>query len=180
MKYHEAAVGLSSEWRTPPSIIEPIGLTYGFDPCAPVNGYCCVEATVRFTVHDNGLTKSWAGLGIGLVNPPWSEKRRAVVGWLCKFFAEADGGIFICVARTSADWFQEIALARAELICLPATKTRFYRADGTPGPEPTNGIALIGKGEIACAALRRSRLGYCINVDRTAAPPARASTGRRP
>jgi len=35
MKYHEMSVGQSSEWRTPgPTLLDPIGLKYGLDPCA--------------------------------------------------------------------------------------------------------------------------------------------------
>jgi hypothetical protein len=79
------------------------------------------------------------------------------------------------VARTSADWFQGVVLAHAELLGFPATKTRFHKPDGSLGPEPTNGICLIAKGEIACEALRRSRLGYCLIVDRTAVSSMRVS-----
>jgi len=95
-----------------------------------------------------------------------------VVPWLRKFFAEADGGIFVCVARTSADWFQQLVLPNADLLLLPAGKTRFIKPDGSSGPSPTNGIALIAKGEVACEALRRmqrSGHGYCLSVERVGA-----------
>jgi DNA N-6-adenine-methyltransferase (Dam) len=167
-KYHEAAVGESSEWRTPAYIFDALGLEFDLDPCAPEDGFCCVPAKQIYTRRDNGLLLPWRGLLFA--NPPWSEKRRAVVPWLLRFFAHEGGGIFLCVARTSADWFQNVALAHAELLCFPATKTRFHKPDGSLGPEPTNGICLIAKGEIACEALRRSGLGYCLTVDRTAAP----------
>ena len=172
---YEKAKGESSEWRTPASLLDPIGLEYGLDPCAPTSGYYAVQAERVFTIADNGLAQSWCGFGSVFVNPPWSETRRAVVPWLRKFFAEADGGIFVCVARTSADWCQEFVFPNAELVCFPAGKTRFIKPDSSPGPSPTNGIALIAKGEIACEALRRSGLGFCLTVDRSAAPSARAS-----
>jgi len=95
-----------------------------------------------------------------------------VVPWLLKFFAHGDGGIFLCVARTSADWFQDIVLAQAELLAFLSRKTRFHKPDGSLGPEPTNGVCLIARGEIACAALRGSGLGYCLTVDRTAVSAA--------
>jgi hypothetical protein len=183
MKYHEQAVGLSSEWRTPPEIFRALpGLEFDLDPCAPENGFCCVPAKRRYTRRDDGLVLPW-GTGATFVNPPWSEKRRGVVPWLRKFFAHEGGGIFLCVARTSADWFQDVVLAHAELVCFPSTKTRFLKPDGSLGPEPTNGICLIAKGEAACGALRRSGLGYCLIVDRTAVPHAarapRATTRTR-
>ena len=180
MRHYEPSVAVSSEWRSPgPTLLERIGLEYGLDSCGPLSGYYAVKTKKVFTVVDNGLVQSWRGYGLVYCNPPWAEQRRAVLRWLDKFFEEADGGIFVCVARTSADWFQDGVLARAELICFPYGKTRFYQPDGMPGPAPTNGIALIGKGEIACDALRRSGLGYCLSVDRTAAPPARAANGGR-
>jgi hypothetical protein len=176
MDNYERAKGESSEWRTPgPSLLDPIGLKYGLDPCAPTSGYYAVRARKVFTIADNGLLQSWRGHGEVFVNPPWSEERRAVVPWLRKFFAEADGGIFVCVARTSADWFHELVLPNAELIGLPFGKTRFIKPDGSPGPSPTNGIALISKGKVACEALRRSGLGFCLTVDRSAAPSMRAN-----
>src|SRR5262249_19628395 len=107
----EKSKGETSEWRTPgPSLLDRIGLVYGLDPCAPTSGYYAVRARTVFTVVDNGLVRPWRGYGLVFVNPPWSEERRAVVPWLRKFFAEADGGIFVCVARTSADWFHELVL----------------------------------------------------------------------
>ena len=174
MKNYEKAKGESSEWRSPgPTLVDPIGLEYGLDSCAPLKGYYAVRARTRFTIHDNGLTQSWAGHGLVHCNPPWSEHRGAVVPWLRKFFTEADGGIFICVARTSCDWFHELVFPNADLLCFPTGKTRFIKPDGSPGPAPTNGIALIAKGPVACEALRQSGLGYCVTVDQSAAPPAR-------
>jgi hypothetical protein len=34
---------------------------------------------------------------------------------------------------------------------------------------------LIGKGEVACEALRKSALGFCLSVDRTAVVPVRVA-----
>jgi hypothetical protein len=169
---YEKAVGESSEWRTPQFIFDTLALEFDLDPCAPTFGFNCVPAKRIYTRYDDGLRQPWAGTVY--VNPPWSEERRAVVAWLRKFFAHDGGGIFICVARTSADWFHELVLPHAELICFPTGKTRFHRPDGSLGPEPTNGIALLGMGEVACAALRQSGLGFCLTVDRSAAPSARS------
>jgi hypothetical protein len=171
---YEKAVGLSSEWRTPPFIFAALALQFDLDPCAPVNGFYCVPATTRLTVHDNGLRASWRG-GLTFVNPPWSEGRGAVVPWLRRFYAHRGGGIFVCVARTSCDWWCELVWPLSELILFPRGKTRFLRADGNPGPSPTNGVALIGKGDVACAALRRcgnGLLGFSVTADRSMAPPA--------
>jgi hypothetical protein len=174
MDNFERAKGESSEWRTPKFIFDALGLKFVVDPCGPENGYYAVPAARVFTKRDNGLLLPW-GDGIAFVNPPWSEHRGAVVPWLHRYFAHPCGGIFVCVARTSCDWWHELVLPRAELILFPTGKTRFIKPDGSPGPSPTNGIALIGKGEVACKALRRSGLGYCLTVDRSAAPSTRAN-----
>jgi hypothetical protein len=179
MKYHEQAVGQTSEWRTPKALLDAIGLTYGLDPCAPLDGYYAVEAKVRFTIRENGLVQSWRGLGQVFANPPWSERRRAVVTWLRKFNTEADGGIFVCVSRTSADWCQEHVFPHCDMVCFPDGKTRFFRPDGSPGPEPTNGIAILARGRIAVEALQQSGLGTCLFVDRTAVLPARLAKLKR-
>src|SRR5262249_35844070 len=140
---------------------------------APTSGYYAVRARKVFTIANNGLAQSWRGHGLVFSNPPWSDARGAVVPWLHKFFAEADAGIFVYIARTSSDWWHQLFLPCSELILFPTGKTRFIKPDGNPGPSPTNGIALIGKGEIACEALRHSGLGFCLTVDRSAAPSMR-------
>jgi hypothetical protein len=170
-KNFEKAKGNTSEWRTPATILTALGLKYRLDPCAPTSGYYAVPAEEIYTARDNGLVLPWFGLVF--VNPPWSEKKRAVVPWLHRYLSHDGGGIFLCVARTSCDWWHELVLPRAELICFPTGKTRFFMPDGGPGISPTNGIAILAKGEIACEALRRSGLGYCVTVDLSAAPSTR-------
>src|SRR5262245_9942572 len=129
VKNHERAVGESSEWRTPRFIFDALGLTFDLDPCAPTSGFYAVPAKKIYTVHDNGRALPWFGLVY--VNSPWSEKKRAVVPWLRRYFAHNDGGIFVCVARTSCDWWHELVLPHAELICFPTGKTQFINPDGS-------------------------------------------------
>jgi hypothetical protein len=168
---YEKAKGESSEWRTGKDLLDAIGLEYVTDPCAPEDGYYCVPAKVRFTIRDNGLLQPWPD-GLVFVNSPWSEKKRAVVPWLRRFYAHRGGGICLCIARTSCDWWHEFVWPCSELICFPDGKTRFRKPDGSLGPAPTNGIGIIASGAIACAALRRSGLGYCVPADPSDAPSA--------
>jgi hypothetical protein len=107
------------------------------------------------------------------MNPPFGG-RRGHVPWLRKFFAHGNG-IALCAARTSADWFHQIVVPNAELLCFPNGKTKFHRPDGSIGNEPGTGVVLIGMGEVACRAMRQSKLGACyapapslINDDRQA------------
>jgi hypothetical protein len=162
---YERAKGESSEWRTPKFIFDALGLEFAVDPCAPLDGFYAVPARRKLTARDNGLVQPW-GDGLAFVNPPWSEKRGAVVPWLRRFYAHPGGGIFVCVARTSCDWFHQLVLPCSRMLLFPRGKTKFIQPDGSPGPSPTNGIALIGMGTVACAALQRSKLGYCVTVER--------------
>jgi DNA N-6-adenine-methyltransferase Dam len=158
MAEHELSVGQSSEWRTPSSIFHALGIEFDLDPCWPLSGPCFVPARARYTVLDDGLKQSWKGLVY--VNPPFGG-RRGQVPWLRKFF-EHRNGIALVAARTSADWFHELVVPNAELLCFPNGKTKFIRPDGSIGKEPGTGIVLIGAGEIACSALLRSSLGACM------------------
>ena len=37
MAEHEPSIGMSDDWHTPASLLDPIGLTYDLNPCAPLN-----------------------------------------------------------------------------------------------------------------------------------------------
>jgi hypothetical protein len=171
MSEHEASIGETSEWFTPGTVFNALGLVFDLDPAHPGkdNPYCCVPARQIYTKSDDGLRQPWHGL-IWL-NPPFGG-RRGQVPWIQRFFRHGNG-ICLVAARTSADWFHAVVFSTAELLLFPDGKTKFVRPDGTIGKEPGTGVALIGAGEIACNALRRSGLGACVIVDRTAAPSAR-------
>jgi hypothetical protein len=172
MAKHEQSVGMSDDWWTPPEIFRALGLTFDLDPCSPGPGLGFVPATKIYTKADDGLRQPW--FGRVWLNPPFGG-RRGQVPWLNKFFAHGNG-IALCAARTSADWFHEVVFPNAQVILFPDGKTKFHRADGTIGIERGTGIVLLSMGEVANAALRRSGLGFCVTVDPTAAPSARART----
>jgi hypothetical protein len=159
MSEHELSIGLSSDWYTPPEYFKAIGLTFGLDPCSPGPGHW-VPALKIFTAVDDGLRQPWPRDDLVFMNPPFAG-RRGQVSWLRKFFAHPGGGIALVAARTSADWFHEVVVPNAELLCFPNGKTKFHRPDGSIGKEPGTGVCLIGVGPVACEALRRSGLGAC-------------------
>jgi hypothetical protein len=161
MAEHEQSIGLSSDWYTPPEYFKALGLTFELDPCSPGPGHW-VPAKQIYTKADDGLFQPWHGLVF--MNPPFGG-RRGQVPWLRKFFAHGNG-IALVAARTSADWFYEVVVPNAELLCFPNGKTKFHRPDGSIGKEPGTGIVLIGAGSVACTALRRSGLGACMTIDR--------------
>jgi hypothetical protein len=154
MAEHEPSVGLSSEWFTPPEIFEALGLTFDHDPCSPGPGHW-VPARKIYTVENDGLVQPWEGLVF--VNPPFGG-RNGHVPWLRKFL-EHRNGIAIVRAYTSSAWFNDYAV-QAQLMLFPRQKTKFIRPDGSIGKAPGHGIALLGMGEVACDALKESRLGW--------------------
>ena len=163
-RFHEPSIGATSEWRTPREYFIAIGLTFDLDPCSPTSGPDFVPAMTKFTVEDNGLRLPWHGLVF--VNPPFGG-RNGHLPWLRKFFKHANG-ILIARAYTSSGWWHSHVVPHAQLLLFPRGKTKFVRPDGSVGKEPGHGVALIGMGAVACAALRRSGLGSCCVIERDA------------
>jgi hypothetical protein len=89
--------------------------------------------------------------------------RRGHVPWLLKFFHHANG-IAVCRSYTSCDWWHDHVVPRAETLLFPRGKTKFIRPDGTIGTAPNHGIALIGMGAVANAALQRCGLGWFVEL----------------
>jgi hypothetical protein len=165
MAEHEFSIGLSSDWFTPHPIFDALSIKlFDTDPAHPGrdNPHCVVPARKIYTKADDGLRQPWHGLV--WLNPPFGG-RRGQVPWLRKFFAHGNG-IALVAARTSADWFHDVVVPNAELLCFPNGKTKFVRPDGSIGKEPGTGVVLIGAGSVACTALRRSGLGACMTIDR--------------
>jgi hypothetical protein len=157
---HKKSTGETSEWYTPKSIFDTLGLVFDLDPCSPGPGLCHVPARRIYTKADNGLARPWDGLV--WLNPPFGG-RRGQVPWLAKFFRHGNG-IALATSLTSADWFHDIVVPNAQVLCFPRGKTKFLRADGSIGNEPGNGIVLMGAGAAANDALLRSGLGVCMRV----------------
>ena len=158
---HKRSIGITSEWFTPKSIFDALGLRFDLDPASPGVGRCHVPARRIYTKTDDGLAQPWEGLV--WLNPPFGG-RRGQVPWLRRFFAHGGGGIALVTSLTSADWFHELVVPNAQLLCFPKGKTKFERPDGSIGKEPGTGVVLIGMGEIANAALERSGLGFFVRV----------------
>jgi hypothetical protein len=168
MAEHEFSVAIEpEEWFTPKFIFDALGLAFDLDPAHPGrdNPHCVVPTRKIFTKANDGLRQLWHG--VVWLNPPFGG-RRGQVPWLRKFFAHGNG-IALVAARTSADWFHDVVVPNAELLCFPNGKTKFVRPDGSIGKEPGTGVVLIGMGEVACTALRRSGLGACMVIERSEA-----------
>jgi hypothetical protein len=172
MGEHKKSIGETSEWYTPASIFDALGLTFDLDPASPGVGLCHVPAPRVFTKVEDGLAQPWAGLV--WLNPPFGG-RHGQVPWLKKFFAHSGGGIALVTSLTSSGWFHELVVPNAQVLCFPKGKTKFERPDGSIGKEPGNGIVLIGAGDVANDALLRSGLGVCVEVIRNITVEVRPS-----
>ena len=161
-KHYEAAIGQSSDWRTPKHYFNALGLTFDCDVASPGLDKCWVPARQCFTKADDGLKQLWLPSWLVFMNPPFNEGgRNGVIPWLVKFF---DHGIAIVRAYTSSGWFHDIVVPGAELLCVPRGKTKFIASDGTIGKSPAHGIVIIAAGETCCAALLKSGLGCCCTI----------------
>ncbi len=164
MAEHEPCIGATDDWFTPPAIFAGLGLTFDLDPCSPGSDHW-VPARSVFTKEDDGLTQPWTGLVF--MNPPFGG-RNGHVPWLRKFLMHANG-IAIVRAYTSSAWWHRYAV-QAEAMLFPRGKTKFIRPDGSVGGSPGHGIVLLGMGDVACAAMRQSGLGWFVDLLSSAAP----------
>lgn len=157
MAEHEPSIGASDDWYTPPAMLDAIGLTFDLDPCSPGPGHW-VPARKVYTIHDDGLRQTWAGLVF--MNPPFGA-RHGHVPWLRKFVAHGNG-VAVVRAYTSSGWFHDEVAPHAHTLLFPRGKTQFVRPDGSIGKSPGHGVVLLGMGDVASAALMRSGLGWAV------------------
>jgi len=160
MAEHEACIGASDDWYTPPEIFKALGLTFDLDPCSPGAGHW-VPAINIMTKEDDGLSRDWYGLVF--MNPPFGG-RHGHLPWLSRFLDHANG-IAIVRAYTSSAWFHDYVAPRAETLLFPRGKTKFIRPDLSVGRAPGHGVVLIGMGARSNEALRKSRLGLWLSIN---------------
>lgn len=113
-----AHTGGRDNWRTPPELIARVHRfaaddVIGLDPAsAPENP---TRARVWFTPEIDGLRRSWSGLGLVFVNPPYSNAG----DWITKAITEARHAVEVVAltaARPGAGWYRKLqANARATI-----------------------------------------------------------------
>lgn len=120
---HEASVGASVEWYTPPWLFERLGLTFDLDPCAPPGGLPWIPARQFYSRPDDGLVLPWQGCV--WCNPPYG---RETGRWMDAMQAHGHG-VGLVFARTDTEWFQRL---RPDAVCFIAKRVRFVDASGRP------------------------------------------------
>ena len=145
---HEATVGATVEWFTPPEIFDWIGLRFDLDVASPLAGHVPWIPADRFmTQADDALSQEW--VGSVWCNPPFS-----MIGKFMQKMAEHRNGSAISFARTETRWFQE-SIGTAEAVLFLTPRVAFIDEQGNRGKSPACGSFLAAWGSRHVEALKR-------------------------
>ena len=159
---HEPPAGGPPDWYTPPEVFARLGLEFDLDPCAPPWPRAhWIPAKRRIELPVDGFQEPWEGLV--WLNPPYATETGK---WVGKLADHPGGGIALVYNRCDTPWWQNCA-QRATVWCFTDGRINFI--DGNDPDRPRNrrdsrsgtGSCLLGFGELADEALRRSGLGVC-------------------
>lgn len=156
---HEATVGRSVEWYTPPWVFDALGVGFDLDPASPVGGLPWIPATHQLSAVDDGLRQEWHGRV--WLNPPYGP---GIERWLGKL-AEHGDGMALVFNRSDTRWWQRV-VPRATAICFMSGRLRFVRSDGVEGGHPGAPSVLIAFGLSCALAVNESGLGFTVAVPR--------------
>jgi phage N-6-adenine-methyltransferase len=151
---HHSAKAKTTDWLTPPAIIDALGgaETFDLDPCAS-DGQPWRTALACFTRADNGLLKPWHGRV--WCNPPYTDDE--VGKWLARM-ANHGNGTALIFARTETDAFFRHVWERAHGLLFLRGRLNFHH--------PVTGIRAAKNGgapSVLCAYGRTDAevLAYC-------------------
>jgi len=123
---HQSAAALSTDWLTPPWILESLGGADSFDldPCASLN-QPWPTARQHYTIRDNGLMLPWGEMGKSRIwlNPPYSSS--VIARWLGRM-ASHDCGTALIFARTETAAFFEHIWERAAAVLFIKGRLHFH------------------------------------------------------
>jgi hypothetical protein len=150
MAHHEATVGLSDEWYTPPFVFEALGEYFDLDVASP--GPAVVPwVPADFHYVSRGLERPW--FGFVWMNPPFGG-RNGYDPWGQRFVKHGNG-IAVSPVRTGAAWCQRL-MAGSDAILFWSPKIRFWTPDGDTAGNPGYATMLCAAGPRAIAALERA------------------------
>lgn len=162
MSSHQSARMKNDEWLTPPEIVRACG-EFDLDPCAPIVRPWDT-ARQHFTIEDDGLAQRWHGRV--WCNPPFG---REAIKWLRRM-AEHGNGIALIPARTETVMFYETVWGAADAVLFIQGRPHFHYVDGRRAAANSGApICLVAYGSDNVDALRASRLGVVLEVQRAAA-----------
>jgi hypothetical protein len=139
------------EWYTPPDVVAAI--TWAFDgeimcdPCSPISGDSPVVAKHRYTIDDDGLSKSWCDRTY--VNPPYSATRP----WIKKAIEESSEGkriYMLLPVRPSSSYQLALINASIDVLLLKKRLSFFSKMPDDEEVEPKgkgtgrNALMIVG------------------------------------
>jgi hypothetical protein len=153
MTVHEAPVGATREWYTPPPLFARLGLHFDMDVASPMAGPVpWVPADQFLSPRENGLTTPWRGRV--WCNPPYGPPGFAFVHRMI----EHRDGVLLAPARTETRWFQ-YAAETANVVSFLRDRLHFIREDGMQA-RASFGSVLIAWGRDSANAVEAAYLGW--------------------
>jgi hypothetical protein len=150
---HEAPVGETREWYTPPTLFARLGLHFDMDVASPMAGRVpWVPADQFLSPRENGLTTPWRGRV--WCNPPYGPPAFAFVHRMI----EHRNGVLLAPARTETRWFQ-YAAETANVVSFLRDRLHFIREDGMQA-RASFGSVLMGWGRDCADAIETAYLGW--------------------
>src|SRR5262249_13132974 len=138
---HQATVGRSQSYITPPKILRPLG-SFTTDPCCASPQPWYIGSKFNFTEHDDGLSREWVGRTF--VNPPFDT--RGVDRWVRRLAEHGHGTLLIHV-RPETAWFA-LVWQHASGILFLRHRVNFFLPDGSRCPHNSGApVCLASFGE---------------------------------
>lgn len=157
MSGHQSAAAKTTDWLTPPEILQPLGV-FDLDPCCP-SQMPWDTARKHLTKTECGLSTPWSGRV--WMNPPFGS---VAAVWLEKLSTYGNG-IALIPARTETEMFFASVWGKATSILFLRKRPHFYRVDGTRAPFNSGApICLVAYGEENDKYLAFSGLGKWVNL----------------
>lgn len=125
---HQATVGRTEIWLTPPWLLGQLG-AFDLDPCAAPSPRPWPTAARHIELPLDGLDLPWCGRV--WLNPPYG----AATGLWLQRMAEHGQGTALIFARTETDAWHRWVWPRASAILFLKGRIGFHLPDGQPGPD---------------------------------------------
>ncbi len=156
MKQHYKSVGDTDTWITPKYITDSLGV-FDLDPCAHTE-MPWQHANTRYTIHDDGLSKDWAGRV--WLNPPFNQYK--ISKWMEKM-SDHKNGIMLISAAVETRRFYDHVWGKATGILMMDHRPYFHLPDGTRGKANSGqSMCLVSYDEENLQSLIRSKLGVVL------------------
>lgn len=155
---HHSHRSRTTEWLTPPEIIEQLG-PFDLDPCSPRNRPWDT-AKQHYTLDDDGLKLPWHGRV--WLNPPYGRETEE---WIKRLSLHGNG-IALIFAKTETRMFFRYIWSSASAVLFIRGRLHFHHADGTRAVHNSGAPSVLISYDKDVAynadALWSSRLGACV------------------